>query len=152
MTTQTSRVREVVNAYQTLLQSRSGLAGVTVFRYAPSPRDYQALTEFIVLANRIPVVPTYPLLTVRIVSADMTLEGEIVVILSGAGDDTADAAQARAEALYAEIEDLLTTNKSLGLTSVLATVGDYRHVYGGTDQQRAHKLEFQTAVTARQTS
>lgn len=151
----TSRVQTIIQTLQTALVARSGLAGVTIFRYAATPKAIEATRqsdgrqEWIALANRVPVEPRHPFTTVQIRHDSLTLEGEVVVLLPGIGDDAADDAHTRAAALFAELEDELRTNKSLGLAGLLLTLGGHTHTYGGSDQGRAHFLTFAITVQDR---
>lgn len=149
MATTTSQIRTVVTALYDLLVARPALSGVTIFRYAPSPRDAEA-REYVALATRVDGVQRYEHATNRVKRDTYTLRGELFVQINGAGDAVADEAHARAEVLLAEIEAALQSNVTLGQGhTTTAELGDYEHVYGGDDSHRNHLTRFAVDVNQR---
>lgn len=153
-TTTTSKVRAVVTALYTALVTRPGLTGVQVFRYAPNQTAIQG-REYVALATTITGEQSYPFAGNSVKQDDFTLSGEIWTAIPLAGDDAADEAMERAEALYGEIEDELRTNATLDGAvggGGVAQMSDYEHVYGADDTGRTHLLRFRVVVRARMTS
>lgn len=149
MSTVTSQIRSIITDLHTLLEARAGLAGVTVFRYAPSPRALEGLREWIVLATRAPRTEDYPMLSPTIKDENFSLHGVVYVEKPGAGDDVADEAQARAEVLLAEIAAQLITDLSLGRTDTTVKLVGAEHTYGADDRGRQHSLAFELECWAR---
>ena len=154
MATTTSRIREVIGAYYTRVAARPLITsgGVKVFRYTPSPRAIEGADEWITLAVRVDGAQEFPAATKYLKYDAFTLRGEIWCSRNGAGDAVADAAQQRVEALLAEIETVLQSDPSLGLTDVEAELTDYEHTYSGNDQARWQKTDFATACRVRMVS
>ena len=149
MSTTTSQIRSIVGDLYDLVSARAGLAGVTVFRYAPSPRAIEGLREHIVLATRISGAQEFPMATKQIKYDAFTLHGVIYVEQPGAGDDIADAAHARAETLLAEIEAEIQPDPSLGRANTEVQLTNYEHVYGADEDDRLHSLTFEIECMAR---
>jgi hypothetical protein len=152
MPTRTSQVRSIITDLHTRLESRGGLAGVTVFRYAPSPKALEGLREHITLALRIDGVQEFLFASHYIKNDVFTLHGVIYVEMSGAGDDIADATHARAEALLAEIEAELQVTPMIGRDHDTLELTNYEHTYGATADDRLHSLTFEIECTARMIS
>lgn len=149
MATTTSQIRSIITDLHTLLEARAGLSGVTVFRYAPSPKALEGLREHIVLASRISGAQEFPMATKQIKYDRFTLHGVIYVEKPGAGDDVADTAHERAEALLAEIEAEIQPDPSIGRTNTEVELTNYEHVFGADDRGRLHSLSFELECTAR---
>lgn len=149
MSTTTSQIRSIITDLHTALEARAGLAGVTVFRYAPSPKALEGIREHIVLAQRISGVQTFPFATKQIKHDDFTLHGVIYVEKPGAGDDVADEAHARAEALLAEIEAEIQVDPMIGREHDVMELTNYEHTYGADDRGRLHSMTFEIECTAR---
>ena len=149
MATVTSQVRSIITDLHTLLEARAGLAGVTIFRYGPSPRALDGLREHIVIATRVSGTQTFPAATNRLKYDEFTLYGVVYVEQPGAGDEVADDAHERAEALLAEIEDAIRADPSLGRANTEVQIGGYEHTYAADDEGRMHALAFELDCRAR---
>lgn len=152
MSTVTSQIRSILTDLHTLLVARAGLAGVTVFRYAPSPRALEGLREWVILATKVTGAQTFPFASNQIKHDSFTLAGVIYVEKPGAGDEIADDGHARAEALLAEIEDAIRADPSIGRSNTEVQIGSYEHTYGADDRGRMHSLTFEIECTARMIS
>lgn len=152
MPTTTSQIRSVITDLHTLLEARAGLAGVTVFRYAPSPKALEGLREHIILAIRVSGAQEFPMATKYVKYDAFTLHGVIYVEKPGAGDEIADDAHARAEALLAEIEAEIQVDPSLGRANTEVQLGGYEHTYGADDRGRLHSMTFDLDCRARMVS
>lgn len=152
MATATSQIRSIITDLHTLLEARTGLSGVTVFRYAPSPKALEGLREHIVIATRVSGAQEFPAATKYLKYDNFTLHGVIYVEKPGAGDDVADTAHARAEALLAEIEAQIQADPSIGRANTEVQLGSYEHTYGADNRGRLHSMTFEIDCTARMVS
>lgn len=152
MATATSQIRSIITDLHTALELRAGLAGVTVFRYAPSPKALEGLREHIVLATRVSGVQEFPAATKMLKYDTFTLHGVIYAEKPGAGDDVADTTHARVEALLAEIEAQIQSDPSLGRSNTEVQLTNYEHTYGADDRGRLHQMAFEIDCRARMVS
>lgn len=152
MATTTSQIRSIVGDLYTLVTAQAGLDGVTVFKYAASPRELEPLDEYIVLATRISGTQEFPAATKYLKYDTFTLFGEIWLSQPGAGDAIADDAHERAEELLAEIEAVLQSDPSLGRANTEAELTSYTHTYGAGEDDRLHLLAFEIECRARMVS
>ena len=144
---ETSMVIQVIEALQARLQARPGLAQVNVFALPQGPQDLGR--EYIVLATRIPGRQEFPFASKAIKNDAFTLNGVVGRMEPGKGDTAALAAMGRVMDLFAEIEDALRTDPSLGGLDVTAQIGGYEHSPGATDVGRVHEMTFEVRVDAR---
>lgn len=149
MATTTSQIRSIITDLHALLTARAGLSGVTVFRYAPSPKALEGLREHVVIATRVTGAQEFPAATKALKYDRFTLHGVIYVELPGAGDGVADTAHARAETLLAEIEAEIQADPSIGRANTEVQLSSYEHSYGADDRGRLHSMTFQIDCTAR---
>lgn len=152
MATTTSRVREVLTTLHTLVVARANLTGVTVFQRTPSPRAVEGKREWITLATRIDGAQEFPAATKNLKYDRFTLYGEIWRSDPGAGEEIADDAHERTEALLAEVETVLQSNPALGLTNVEAQLTNYAHTFSGDDANRWQQTTFSVEVRVRMVS
>ena len=145
--TTTSMVIAVLQALQARLQARPGLSGVRVFALPQGPQDLGR--EYIVLATRIPGRQEFPFASKAIKNDAFTLNGVIGRVEPGKGDEAALGSMQRVMDLFAEIEDALRVDPSLGGLDVTAQVEGYEHSPGATDAGRVHEMTFEVRVDAR---
>jgi len=143
MATTSSQVKTVLDALSTRLALRAGLADARIYTYVPPPSVQLEVGTYITLAVRVSGRQEYPYAARTIKRDRFTIDGEIIVLVPGAGDDAASTAMTRAEGWFAEIEDEIRTDPSLGLGSYVVTqIGDYEHLYSGNDRGRVHGLRW----------
>lgn len=147
MATTTSQVKTVLDALASRLSSRAGLAGVRIFTFVPPPSTQVEVGSYVTLAIRITGRQEFPYAARTLKRDEFRIDGEIIVLQPGAGDDAAAAAMTQAEEWLAEIEDEVRSDPSLGLGSrVVAQIGDYEHLYTGNDRGRIHGLRYSIDV------
>ncbi|HQV45058.1 MAG TPA: hypothetical protein PK478_02845 [Nitrospira sp.] len=143
MATTSSQVKTVLDALAARLALRAGLSAARVFTYVPPPSVQSEVGTYITLAVRVSGRQEYPYAAKTIKRDRFTIDGEIIVLQPGAGDEAAAAAMTLAESWFAEIEDEVRTDPSLGLGSYVVTqIGDYEHLYSGNDRGRIHGLRW----------
>ena len=118
MATTSSQVKTVLDALSTRLALRAGLADARIYTYVPPPSVQLEVGTYITLAVRVSGRQEYPYAARTIKRDRFTIDGEIIVLVPGAGDDAASTAMTRAEGWFAEIEDEIRTDPSLGLWSL----------------------------------
>jgi hypothetical protein len=141
VTTTTSQVRSVIND----LYDRIAIAGVAVFRYTPSPRDIEHADEWLVIANSVTGgSQTFPFLSTAIKDEEFTLNGQVFVSMSGAGDAVAERALSRAEEIAGVIEAALQPDPTIERSQPTDTIeySGFEHRFGGDNEHRMHQLDF----------
>lgn len=140
----TSQSLSVISDLYDLLSVQDGLSGVAMFRMAPGERDAEGLREYITIANSvtdIERVPPYLHPSDR--NETFTINGRIVVVVPGAGDDVAFEAMRRALELFAEVDRAVRTDITLGRSQ-----GDEvepkpsEHLMGANEIGRVHQMDI----------
>ena len=153
MVTMTSRVGEIVSALHARLTARPALVDVTIHTYVQAPSKLAEADDYITIVNRIVGAQRFPYATKTIKHDNFSIEGEIICLEPGAGDETAQVAMDRALSYLAEIEDELRTDPSLGFPRmVVAKLTDYEHLYAANDRGRLHGLRYTIEVDAEMVS
>ena len=95
MATTTSQVKTVLDALASRLSSRAGLAGVRIFTFVPPPSTQVEVGSYVTLAIRITGRQEFPYAARTLKRDEFRIDGEIIVLQPGAGDDAAAAAMTR---------------------------------------------------------
>jgi hypothetical protein len=118
---------------KTQLSARGGLSGVQVRAYPPAADDYNA-AEAIFLADA-DLSQSHLAMTGRRLE-DASVELVVYARKAGDGDTVAAAAEARALALFAQVEGQLGTDDSVNGAVMEAQVGDYTVEHTGDQASR----------------
>lgn len=152
MTTTTSQIGALIEEIHDTLSARAGLEGVSIFKYAISPRDATE-REYIVIASRVTGAQRFPMATKNVKYDEADITAVIFVSQSGGGDDTAAAVDERVHELFAEVEDALRSDPSLTRTGrSIIEIREYEHTYSGDDSNRGQTMEFTIHVFERMVS
>jgi len=147
MTTTTRRVNEVLDALAGRLAARAGMNGVALFKFVQPASLMEEIGSSVTLAVRITGRQEFPYASKTIKRDEFTIQGEIIALAPGAGDDAAEAAMEQAETWLAEIEDELRADPTLGLGSrVTAQLTDYEDLFTGNTRGRIHGLRYSIDV------
>ena len=133
-----SQIVAVRNAFKTQLDSRSGLNGVSVFKYPPM--DQAPKKEMIFFGDASSSIDFEAFGTVY--EEDIDLKIFVYVLRAGAGDSVASTTETRALALANEIIDQLADDSTINGTVIMANITNMQVENAVSDDGRICTIEM----------